>query len=350
MPHPDPRETRSPWWHYALIAAGAVLLMFFMLPNRPGNSRLEPIYLSRVGVMSVAVGLSIFLNLKVLVPLLMHRRRFVLYFLALFLVVFGAAHAVYEMNGWVHEHFTGNPPRYPSPKSKMLLVFFMIFAGLSSILHYIRSWARGQSLERQKLEAELTALKAQLNPHFLFNSLNNIYSLSLDKSDLAPDYVLKLSELMRYILHDSEVELVELREELAFVQNYFDLEEIRMGDAVSMSLKVEGAGVDDVRIAPLLLLPFVENAFKHGVKVKPEDSFVELTVVVAESGALSVRMVNSKEPSIDSNSEEEVGNEVLGGVGLTNLQRRLILLYPDRHELRLHDAGDRYEANLRIEP
>ncbi len=350
MPPPDSRETRSPWWHYALIMVGGIILMCLLLPSPPGSSRLSAMYLARMGVMGLAASVTIFLNLKVLVPLLMHRRRFVLYFLVLFLVVLGAAHAVYEMNGWVQEELTGRPARYPSPKGKMVTVFFnqvLVFASLSSILYYIRSWVRGQALERQKLESELTALKAQLNPHFLFNSLNNIYALALDKSDLGPDYVLKLSELMRYILHDSQVETVPLREELAFVQNYFDLEEIRMGDAVRMSLKVEGAGVDEARVAPLLLLPFVENAFKHGVQVNPEDSFVEFTVVAEEHGTVSVRVVNSKEPQDDQGPEET--GEALGGVGLNNLERRLLLLYPERHHLSLHDAGDRYEVNLRIE-
>lgn len=345
--------TRSPWWHYALVGAGAIILLCVLLPNRPGDSRMTPMYLSRLAVMATVVAVTIYLNVRVLMPRLMQRHRYVLYFIALFLLVVGAAHVVYYLNGWVQELLTGRPARYPSPKGRMLIVFFnqvMVFAGLSALLQYIRSWVLARDLERQKLEAELTALKAQLNPHFLFNSLNNIYSLSLDKSDLAPDYVLKLSELMRYILHDSEVKMVTLREELAFVQSYFDLEGIRMGDTVRMALNVEGAAVDDVRIAPLLLLPFVENAFKHGVKVKPEASYVELTVVVGESGDLTVRVVNSKEPSDDPRPEGEDGNEVLGGVGLTNLQRRLILLYPGRHELRLHDAGSRYEVNLRIEP
>lgn len=351
MAPPDSRFIRrSPWWHYALVVVGAILLMCYLLPNRPGSSRLEPVYLSRLGVMSAVVAVTIFINLKVLVPWLMHRRRFVLYFVGLFLLVFAAAHAVYEGNGWMQEQITGRPARYPSPKGKMLLVFFnqvLVFAGMSSILHYIRSWGRGQAIERQKLEAELTALKAQLNPHFLFNSLNNIYSLALDKSDLAPDYVLKLSELMRYILHDSQVETVPLREELAFVQNYLDLERIRMGEPVRMKLEVVG-DPEAIEVAPLLLLPFVENAFKHGVDAGPDGTFVEIVVNITEAGGLVIDVVNHKEDGDPIEAPRDADR--LGGVGLENVRRRLALLYPARHMLELMDRDTRYAVKLEIAP
>ena len=324
--------------------------MCYLLPNRPGASRLESIYLSRLGVMAVAVGVVLAVNHWLLVPRLMHRRPVILYFLSLFAVVIGAAGGVYEANGWVQELITGRPPRYPSSHARMVLVFFnqiMVFAGLGSIFEYIRFRGRTQAIERQKLEAELTALKAQLNPHFLFNSLNNIYSLALDKSDLAPDYVLKLSELMRYILHDSQAPLVPLRKELEFVQNYLDLEGIRTEGAVRMSLDVEGE-VDGVSVAPLVLLPFVENAFKHGVNMSPEQAFVEITVKVTPAGELEIEAVNSKERAEPMPLLHPDGSELPGGVGLENVRRRLELLYPARHELQLSDGGNRFEVNLRI--
>lgn len=351
MAPPDsPTLRRSPWWHYGLILVGAILLMAYLLPNRPGTSRLEPVYLSRLGVMGAVVGVTIFMNLRVLVPQLMHRRRFVLYFIALFSLVALGAHAVFEGNGWVQERMTGNPPRYPSPKDKMLMVFFnqiMVFAGLSSILHYIRTWGRGQALQRQKLEAELTALKAQLNPHFLFNSLNNIYSLALDKSDLAPDYVLKLSELMRYILHDSQAVSVSLGKELEFVRNYLDLERIRMGEPVKMTLKVVG-DPEGIEVAPLLLLPFVENAFKHGTDAGPDSTFVNIVVKITDDGGVVIEVVNHKD---DTEVLENLpGGGTPGGVGLENLRRRLTLLYPARHELALMDRETKYAVKLEITP
>lgn len=239
-----------------------------------------------------------------------------------------------------------------SDTRRILVVFFLeigAFVGLSSLLHTLKAIARSHRLERQKLEAEMTALRAQLNPHFLFNSLNNIYSLALDKSDLAPDYVLKLSELMRYILHDCQAAEVPLRKELEFVQNYLDLERIRMEDTVTLDLEVEG-GVDGVTVAPLMLLPFVENAFKHGIKTQPEGAFVKITVKVDAMEVLDIEATNSKEDVANEAALGFNGEVMPGGVGLENVRRRLALLYPHRHTLTLRDEGSRYEVNLQITP
>ena len=247
----------------------------------------------------------------------------------------------------------GPSPGGPMSDTRRILVVFFLeiggFVGLSSLLHALKSISRTHRLERQKLEAEMTALRAQLNPHFLFNSLNNIYSLALDKSDLAPDYVLKLSELMRYILHDCQADEVPLRKELEFVQNYLDLERIRMEDTVRLELEVDGP-VDDMTVAPLMLLPFVENAFKHGIKTKPEGAFVKITVKVDAMEVLDIEAINSKENGVSEADLDLNGTVVPGGVGLENVRRRLALLYPHRHKLTLRDAGSRYEVNLQITP
>ncbi|MCF3649680.1 sensor histidine kinase [Synoicihabitans lomoniglobus] len=354
-----PSETRSsprnPWWHYALVVVGAIGLMCVLLPSPPGQSRFTPIYIGRLAVMSAAVAITISFNVFVLLPKLAHRRRFVMYYIALLLLVYGAGHGIYAANGFVMEQITGRPARYPSPKAKMVVVFFnqvLVFTALSSVLHYLRSWARSRELERQKLEAELTALKAQLNPHFLFNSLNNIYSLALDKSDDGPAYVLKMSEMMRYILHDSQVESIELRKELEFVQHYLDLERIRTENTMRMTLNVQG-DPEGVQVAPLLFLPFVENAFKHGVSTAPVEAFVEINASVLVDGHLVVEVINSKEDMEAVLAGMGItppapASEMPGGIGLENVRRRLHLLYPDRHDLVLRDEGDRFVARVEV--
>ncbi len=391
-----------------------VLILLVLIPSPPGRKMLSPFYITRVLLLGTGILVAVFFNLKILVPHLLDKRRFGWYGVAVFALIAGMAGLIYGGNVWAFHQFAtkstppvsivaregagpagamggnemrpmgpppagarpaggpppggapqvsgkleahgggnGPPPGGPMSDARRTLVVFFLevgaFVGLSSLLHALKAISRSHRLERQKMEAEMTALRAQLNPHFLFNSLNNIYSLALDKSDLAPDYVLKLSELMRYILHDCQADEVPLRKELEFVQNYLDLERIRMEDTVKLELEVTGP-VDGVRVAPLMLLPFVENAFKHGIKTRPQGAFVKITVKVDAMEVLDIEAINSKENGVNEPELGFNGEVIPGGVGLENVRRRLALLYPHRHTLTLRDAGSRYKVNLQITP
>ncbi|GAB4019740.1 histidine kinase [Spirosoma migulaei] len=195
-----------------------------------------------------------------------------------------------------------------------------------------------QKITVEKLQAELNFLRSQVNPHFLFNILNNLYALTLKKSDLAPDMVLKLSEMMEYMLYDSDDVRVPLEKEIGYLQNYIELEKIRCGDHSDIALTITG-NPNGREIAPLLLLPLVENAFKHGVGKQVGKSWLHGTLTLKPT-AMEITIENNK-PAVGPNGKK-------GGIGLVNLRKRLELLYPGRYTLQTEDGFDTYKAALCI--
>lgn len=197
-------------------------------------------------------------------------------------------------------------------------------------------------LAEEKLQAELKFLKAQVHPHFLFNTLNNLYALTLKQSKDAPDMVLKLSELLNYMLYECNVERVALKKELKLVKDYIDLEKIRYGERLNVSVDIKGEN-NDIRIAPLIILPFVENAFKHGVSDILEESWVSIDLELKASH-ITLKVENSK-----SNMEDgEDRFAYKEGIGLTNVKRRLELLYATQHQFEIHESDTSYLVVLKL--
>ncbi|GLU57087.1 hypothetical protein Dfri01_65480 [Dyadobacter frigoris] len=202
------------------------------------------------------------------------------------------------------------------------------------------------ALERDNLALELSFLKSQINPHFLFNTLNSIYNRTLDVDDQASDLVLKLSGLMRYSLYGVNEDRVPLIEEIEYIENYLDLEKYRhSSDLVKISIDTEGI-TENHKIAPLLLISLVENAFKHGVNLSIKSSYVHISVVV-ENDTLYFTVQNSlpensKTPIVITPSKKS------GGIGLSNTRKRLSMLYPDVHELSFQKTEKEYEVTLQI--
>jgi two-component system, LytTR family, sensor kinase len=195
-----------------------------------------------------------------------------------------------------------------------------------------------QVLTQEKLQAELKFLKTQIHPHFLFNTLNNLYALTLKKSDKAPETVLKLSELINYMLYECRSDEVALRKEIKFIRNYIDIEKMRYGDKLDIDLRVTGE-VGDRTIAPLILLPFVENCFKHGASEDLQQSWVKISVD-SHSDHVVIKVENSKAGENGVKRDE--------GIGITNVKRRLDLLYPDKHELKIMNGMETYLVILSI--
>ncbi|SEL26632.1 sensor histidine kinase [Parapedobacter koreensis] len=194
-----------------------------------------------------------------------------------------------------------------------------------------------QEIRVEKLQAEVNYLRAQVNPHFLFNALNNLYALTIKKSDEAPDVVLKLSELMEYMLYESDEAYVPLEKEINYLNNYLDLEKIRQGNQADIRLVVSG-NVDKCQIPPFLILPLVENAFKHGISRAVRNAYLHIHIAIGEQ--LEVRIANNKVGVRPHHSN--------GGVGLANLRKRLELLYAGNYDLHIVDGADRYEVTLKI--
>ncbi|MDN3598568.1 histidine kinase [Mucilaginibacter myungsuensis] len=191
-------------------------------------------------------------------------------------------------------------------------------------------------LEKEKANAELQMLKAQLHPHFLFNTLNNIYSFTQEVSEKASGMIMGLSQLLRYILYDCSKPLVPLDKELKMIKDYFQLESTRYDDGLDLSIQMPK--FTDHLIAPLLLLPFVENAFKHGASQVTEHPWISLAVHIYNN-ELSMKLINGK-PATISNMNP--------GIGIANVHKRLELLYPGKHKLVINDEEEMYVVNLTI--
>ncbi len=213
------------------------------------------------------------------------------------------------------------------------------FAIVLAIAILLRVSARLKQAQRDKLDAELSYLKAQINPHFLFNTLNSIYSLAITRSDLTATSILKLSEMMRYVTTEAHSELVALEKEINYVSNYIELQRIRLGQTVRIEYSVTGEA-GQKKIAPLLLIPFVENAFKYGVNPE-EDGIVTVKIEITQQ--LLKMFVGNKIVTIDYLDEYKSGH------GMNNVTQRLQMGYPGKHKLNVVREEKDYKVNLEIE-
>ena len=192
--------------------------------------------------------------------------------------------------------------------------------------------------EKEKLSAQLSSLKSQINPHFLFNTLNSIYATAIDESPQTADMVDKLSEMMRYTMRDTQNDVVLLEEELNYIGNYVELQKIRLDESVWLEYHVEGEP-GSMEIAPMLLIPFVENAFKHGVNAE-QDSHVEITINI-NNGELHLTVINNK-----VNIQLDISEQ--SGLGIANTKRRLELIFPDKHLLTIIENEKEFRVSLHI--
>jgi LytS/YehU family sensor histidine kinase len=214
------------------------------------------------------------------------------------------------------------------------------FIALSTVLKFILDWFLNEKvrrhLENEKLIAELAFLKSQINPHFLFNSLNNIYSLSYQKSEKTPEAILKLAEIMRYMLYESNVDKVALLDEIRYLENYIELQKLRFKDSIYIKFEIIG-DPQGLKITPLILISFVENAFKHGIATDIEVP-ISITLKFSEE-KLFFEVVNKK---------SELNKDITGGIGLPNVKRRLDLLYKNQYRLNIDDKSDIYRCELNL--
>lgn len=220
------------------------------------------------------------------------------------------------------------------PYSMMSIFFFGI---VKHVYDYRKLKETAQRLRIEKQEAELNYLKSQTNPHFLFNTLNNIYSLARDKSDLAPESILRLSKILRFMLYETDGAYIAIEQEVKIISDYIALEKLRYDESLRVSFN---HNVEDMKqaIPPLLLIPLVENAFKHGVSETRNHPFVDIHL------AVNKRLLTF----IVRNSSETFGGEpVKENIGLSNLRRQLELLYTD-HQLSVQQNGSVFTASLKI--
>ncbi len=321
---------------YHVIGWLLFAVTLFVVEGRPNETRTLIAVAASVGFYATMV----YFNLNFLFPNYLNDKRAGTY-LALFIL---AALVLTPLRSmviyWIAE-------RTPEALDSLLTQQTAIFAshlavgGASTMLKIASDWTRNsrekQKLQAENLHSELKFLRTQINPHFLFNTLNSLYALTLKKSDRAPETVLKLSAMMRYMLYESNAKSVPLEKEVEYLYNYLDLERLRYGEGADIVFDVDGE-VEGQEIAPMILVTFVENAFKHGLGKVLSGGFVHIVLMV-EHNEIRFHIENAK-PSL---AEADAGP---GGIGLANVERRLDLLYADRHELQTLVTDHAYAVDL----
>ncbi len=269
------------------------------------------------------------------------RQRYAAY--GLWVVAILAASALWAE--WLHRLIEHNPEAHTSGMG-LAILYLIVSTGGRYFSRGISQQYRLQEAEAKQLRTELALLRSRIDPHFLFNTLNSLYALSLDNSERTPEVILKLSDMMRYVLDSSQHNAVPLTDEIRFLHNYVELETLRFGKAPDIRLRVTG-DPDTRRIAPMLLIPFVENAFKHGLNNAGAQEYVHIDIDLTADRFLFA--IENGPPARDRGPGDGPNGKDTGGLGLENVRRRLALLYPDSHRLAVA-AGERtFRVELEIE-
>lgn len=292
-----------------------------------------------------------FINYFYLIPKFYFRKKYLLFagsIIFIFLIVHNVPTLIFENEKEIHErpipkdgnikpHFRGQPDARHAPflPENIFFQFFLIV--FISLL--LRVNARLKEAENERLRTEVAYLKAQINPHFLFNTLNSLYALTIVKSNDAPDAVVKLSDLMRYIINESSKDFVELCKELEYVKNFVGLQKLRLTENTDLKFEIKNDDNNSLVIAPLLMISFIENAFKYGVDPDNE-SLIAISIIV-EKKVLNLKVTNT----MVMNTYESEKN----GIGIHNSKKRLELIYPQSHNLRITEDQKYFEVKLTIE-
>lgn len=232
--------------------------------------------------------------------------------------------------------FTGGLETYLEIKKEFPFAVFFIPIPILFALWLFEQWKWLQNLKSEKSNAELSLLRAQINPHFFFNTLNNLYALTIKNSKQAPDVILKLSDMMRYTIYEGEKEKVQLADEIEYLENYIELHKIRYKKKVTITFNHQ---IDtNLTIAPLLYINLLENAFKHGIDSLSENAIVKIDLY-EEDNFIYFKIENNFDPKEKSE---------FSGIGLKNLKRRLSLLYKNNHELNVEITKNTYKTTLKI--
>lgn len=291
-------------------------------------------------------------TLYILLPRFFLERKYVKFVLILcclliFAAIFQRIMDYTLIAGILNPDLESKPFFAAAPILKIILGMYPVVA-LAAFIKLAKHWYERdlvtQELETEKLEAELKFLKAQIHPHFLFNTLNNLYALTLKKSEQSAEVVLKLSGLLSYMLYEGNKRTVALQKELEVVETYISLEKIRYGDRLNVMMDVHGE-TENKQIPPMIIIPFIENTFKHGTSGQPEEAWVRIEIQTEED-EFYMMVENSKSVTAQA---EEAEPDFKKGIGLKNVTRRLKLLYGPRHELKFFDEGNRFKVMLKLQ-
>ena len=323
-------------------------ISFFVLANLFANSgNIQKIDYIYTAIFHLPILIGVYLNILFFVPRFLEKKKYLYYAIWVIITITCCT----QFNIFLFDKLINYilPGYYFISYYEFfdILKFVIIYFAVSSLLKFSKSWfllsdtnRRLSQLQKEKIETELKALKGQINPHFLFNSMNSIYSLALNHSEKTPEIILKLSDIMRYIIYEANTDYVDLSKEINYLKDYIDLQKLRTDNRATIKFEINGS-LDKVKVAPLLFFPLVENSFKHGVKGSTGKSFVNIELLVDDTN-IKFNIENNK-GIIDNVERKEYK-----GIGLDNVKKRLEMTYPDRHELSIINKEDTFKVELKI--
>ncbi|GAB3766903.1 sensor histidine kinase [Spirosoma pomorum] len=340
-------------WLIHVLGWGLLGYLLFFAQSFSFTFKMPPLFWIRQLIFFCLIVATFYLNALILVPRLLRLNQTGQYLLAVMGVIVFIVLVVGSLEFWfdlpilIHRLFHPDgkgEPRYYGWVQPTLVTILLVL-GISTSMSLLQKWQQDANLrlalEQAKTTSELSFLKAQINPHFFFNTLNNIYALTAIDVELAQEALHRLSRMMRYVLYETQSGTTLLSKELAFVNDYIQLMQLRLTDKVTVAVNTPDV-VKEQAIAPMLLLPFVENAFKHGVSTLLPSRISIKVEQTTDQLVLDVRntLLNEKTPSL------ETGN----GIGLTNTRRRLDLLYPGQYDLLIneHTVDNEYQVQLTV--
>ncbi|AEI47147.1 sensor histidine kinase [Runella slithyformis] len=336
------------------LLAWGLLAALVLMPPFGGRFTMPDEYWAKQWILLGLLAATFYLNAKVLLPRLLFKNHSLWYVISITASVAFIYWTIQGVESWLNLpelwHKATRPDRPFNPNrahrfDMFTFLYSLLSLGVSTSLTVVQKWQKDaqirEQLEREKVVSELSFLKAQINPHFFFNTLNNIYALTMMDVASAQEALHRLSRMMRYVLYETKEGTVRLSQEIAFLEDYIQLMQLRLTDKVKVTFE-KPATHQDVAIAPMLLLPFLENAFKHGVSAtRSSEIFIGLT---QSDQTLRVEVRNTLF------TEKRVNLDESNGIGLVNTRRRLDLLYPGHYSLNIteHTPNDEYLVELTL--
>jgi sensor histidine kinase YesM len=330
---------RNRWWQHLIFWAVAMLILINIFKSSDSIERIDVIYTFIFLLPLISI---VYLNLYLAVPRFLRKERYLFYTLVfLVLIVSGSLFLYLLFDSWIDLFLPGYYfiSYYNVP---LLMLYTGSFLVLSTLLKLSRSWFMLLRVERMSSSLQLQSLQSQINPHFLLNSLQTIYALSLEKSERSPEVILQLSDILKYTLYETRQGNVELEKEIGIIKDYVNMYRHRVDpDRTEIKFEVNG-DPEELMIAPMLLIPFIENSFKHGIQGNQDKSFVNIRLDLSGEN-LQFKVCNSR------GEIDPAGPEQNKGIGIENTMQRLELLYPGSHKLDIANLDDIFTVNLSIE-
>ncbi|WP_428740349.1 sensor histidine kinase [Tenacibaculum sp.] len=328
--------------HLSFLFSACITLAFMMAITNEASFTFQLFGLMLLQTMSgvfFLIAPPVYLNIYWLIPKFLVLKKYLLFalFSAILILIWGWIMGYGEP--WMDEHLFQMKNQNPSLETGISGMIFILL--ISTLLHLSYRWytqsSKIKQIENDRLQLELSVLKNQINPHFFFNTLNNLYALSLEQSEQTPSVILKLSEMMRYTIYECKAPKVSITSEVSYLDNFIALQKMRQHKrgVVTFQKSIEDF---DLQIAPMILIVFLENAYKHGFDLMEKDAFINLQLEVTKTTLFF---------TIENNFIETTENIPIG-IGLENVKRRLALTYPSNHNLHITNSNGMFKVQLKL--